>query len=181
MTNTKIMYTIDMDDLIKSGMRIQLLSKISWRSRIVARIVFGILPVIGILLVPGDLPRRLIVMSPIIAACIFYFVLDLMIRKRLMAMRLRKLWSKMLGGTGPFPCEWELLEDVLRTQIAGTETRRQWANLSVIDDTEEAVEFIFRSPDLTRIPRGAFSSDQQRIAWLNFARGKLNSPRRAEI
>jgi hypothetical protein len=174
MTDMKIQYQISLDDLVKLGLRVQTLSKMAFRSRLVSWIVFGGIPFVGLAIVKGPLTHRLWLLSPLIAACASFFVLDLFARKKLLAMRLRKLYARMYGGSGPFLCEWELLEDVLRSQIRGTETRRQWTNLSAVNETGEAVELIFSSPDHTRIPRGAFSSDQQRVDWLNFARGKLN-------
>ena len=106
---------------------------------------------------------------------IVFIIIYIPIYKNTVKKRIRKLIVEQLGTDKPVQCEYEFSEESIIFRRIGTEIRFKWDNVQKIIENDKDIEFRISNGGIAVIPNRIFSSAEQKVEWLNFAKRKAVS------
>lgn len=164
----KVKFDFTVDDLVDSAERAVSRSAVArgwrWQGMLASCVLSA---VVAYMVVPGSPERRVFAaaVGAVICAALYPFSVGRS-RKR----RLQKYFREQFGGDGPFTCEVELTPGGLVTVQAGTRSERAWSTVTAIQVTDNSVDFLTKGAGSLVVRNRAFSSAEQRDAFVKLAR-----------
>jgi hypothetical protein len=164
----KVKFDFTLDDLVDGAERAVARSPTArswrWQGMLTSCLISAAIAYVA---VAGSPSRRLFAaaVGALICAAIYPFSVGRS-RKR----RLRKYFREQFGGEGPYACEVELMPAGLVTVQAGTRSERVWSTITAIQVTDDSVDFLTKGAGSVVVRNRAFSSAEQRDAFVSLAR-----------
>jgi YcxB-like protein len=164
----RVKFDFTIDDLVNGAERAVDRSAVArgWRwQRLV--VSCALTAIFAYVVVPGSSENRLFaaIVTAVICAAVMHFSSGGG-RKR----RLAQYFREQFGGDGPFTCEVELTPAALVTVQRGARSERPWSMIQAIQVTDDSVDFITQGAGSLIVRNRAFSSREQRDAFVSLAR-----------
>jgi hypothetical protein len=119
---------------------------------------------------PGSSTKKVLVgfLGAITTACIYPFTYRSAVNRRL-----RKLCREQIGTDGPVTVQIELTEKGIWTKQQNTQVIHEWANVEMVQETEDSIDFFMRDGTATVIRKRAFNSEKSKGEFMELARHYL--------
>ena len=104
----------------------------------------------------------------IFVACIYPFTYRSTVNRRL-----RKLCREQIGADGPVRVEVELTDKGIWTKQQNTQIIHEWANVEVVQETDDSIDFFMRNGTATVVRKRAFESEETKREFMDLAKQYL--------
>jgi hypothetical protein len=121
-------------------------------------------------LFPGPPVKKMLAgfMGAIVAACIYPFTYRSTVNRRL-----RKLCREHIGTDGPVTVQVELTEKGIWAKQQNTQIIHEWANVEMIQETDDSIDFFMRDGTATVVRKRAFESEEAKREFMDLGRQYL--------
>jgi YcxB-like protein len=118
-------------------------------------------------LFPGPFAKKMLAgfIGAIVAACVYPFTYRSTISRRL-----RKLCREQIGTDGPVRVQVELTDKGICTKQQNTQIIHEWANVAVIQETDDSIDFFMRDGAATVVRKRAFESEETKREFMDLSR-----------
>jgi hypothetical protein len=119
---------------------------------------------------PGPFAKKMFAgfIAAVVAACIYPFTYRSTISRRL-----RKLCREQIGTDGPVRVLFEITDKGISTKQQNTQIIHEWANVEVIQETDDSIDFFMRDGSAIAVRKRAFESEETKREFLDLARQYL--------
>jgi hypothetical protein len=103
-----------------------------------------------------------------VTACIYPFTIRSTVNRRL-----RKICREQIGTGGPVRVQVEITDKGIWTKQQNTQIIHEWANVEVIQETDDSICFFMRNGSAIAVRKRAFESEETKREFLDLARQYL--------
>jgi len=167
----RVQFDATLDDFVDASMRRLARSKRFRKWRWDGLLTTGLMAWLAIYaLFPGPFAKKMLAgfLVAAVTACIYPFTIRSTVTRRL-----RKLCREQIGTDGPVRVQVEITDKGIWTKQQNTQIIHEWANVEVIQETDDSIDFIMRCGTATVVRKRAFESQETKREFLDLARQYL--------
>jgi hypothetical protein len=142
------------------------------QTRLKVLMIAPFLALIFYLLITDD-PVRQTFMA--VGSLLIYPIIILLIYDPLTKRSMRKQLLNHLGGSGPYPSEYEIDEKGLYFRHAGTEMKFEWNTIKGVKQSEQYLELDMEGLAFAIIPFRIFESTAEQDRWHNYIKERISA------